>query len=505
MKKRDAKRLALLLLLGCALVLLGGCAEQIEEREMADLSAVEIAAPVPAPHEDGAQDTTLHAVLYFLTEDGTQLTPVTREITVRGGQSRAEAALRALLAGPQDGEGFWPDMGAAVSERLLEVSGGVATVDLPANARTLPQETLYAVRMAIANTLTELPEIAYVNVLIGGREEGLDLGATLPVGTLSHEDDLRASAHYSRLNGQRQSEEGVTLLATLYFPDSTGRYILPQVRSIAFAQVSPIEYLYTLLGELGKGAADDTLAAASIPAPLNYIEEMPEIVRAEDGYLAIEIHLSTEIDGALADCGLTRGVYLAMLTDTLMGFVPGVEGLRVFIGTQQVTGLAEQETPDGRALSFALATRGSFSGYVGAPAVLYAQDENSADEELVRVQRVMDQAQAGNARKRLTELMKLSGEDLFALPQGLTPEDILAVYEGEEFIAANLSGAFADALSKLTAQQERAAVYAMVNTLTEGKTASRVVFFFEGEQVQTLAGELEMRGAFMRNPGMVVQ
>ena len=29
-------------------------------------------------------------------------------------------------------------------------------------------------------------------------------------------------------------------------------------------------------------------------------------------------------------------------------------------------------------------------------------------------------------------------------------------------------------------------------------------FFFEGEQVQSLAGGLEMRGTFMRNPGMVV-
>ena len=48
------------------------------------------------------------------------------------------------------------------------------------------------------------------------------------------------------------------------------------------------------------------------------------------------------------------------------------------------------------------------------------------------------------------------------------------------------------------------AVYAMVNTLTEGENASKVQFFFEGEQVETLAGALEMRGAFVRNPGMVV-
>jgi len=68
----------------------------------------------------------------------------------------------------------------------------------------------------------------------------------------------------------------------------------------------------------------------------------------------------------------------------------------------------------------------------------------------------------------------------------------------------NLSDGFAGALSSLSAQQERAAVYAMVNTLTEGMDASRVVFFFEGKQRETLAGGLDMRGSFMRNPGMVV-
>jgi len=75
---------------------------------------------------------------------------------------------------------------------------------------------------------------------------------------------------------------------------------------------------------------------------------------------------------------------------------------------------------------------------------------------------------------------------------------------GEEIIAVNLSGAFQEALAALDEKQERAAVYAMVNTLTEGMDADRVEFFFEGEQVSALAGALEMRGSFMRNPGMVV-
>ncbi|MGN0775180.1 MAG: GerMN domain-containing protein [Candidatus Ventricola sp.] len=485
MKMNHVKRAALAAWLTALLLLLSGCVSQVSEREMADLSAAEIRADVPAPMQDGVQDTEMGCTLYFLSEDGGRLIPVTRSVTVKGGESRAQAALDALLLGPQEGEDgvSWPDLGTVRGERMLEVSCGVATVNLPARLRTLSQEMLYAVRMAIANTLTEFSEISYVNVLIGGREEGLDLGATLPVGTFTRVDDLDVNARYSRLHEQRLSSGGVTLLTTLYFPAAEGGLLLPEVRSITYAQVSPIEYLYTLLGEMGKGASL-ALCAQDVPAPMDYIEEMPEIVRTEDGYVAIELRLNEALEPALDASGITLETYMAMLTDTLMGFVPGVEGLRVVIGGE---------------ITADLATRDDFEGCIGAPATLYVMDGKG----LSRVQRVLPQAQADDARARLLALMTL-GDEVFALPDGLTQEDILAVYSGNETIAVNLSERFRDALAALGPGQERAAVYAMVNTLTEGAQASRVAFFFAGEQVQTLAGELEMRGSFVRNPGMVV-
>ena len=43
----------------------------------------------------------------------------------------------------------------------------------------------------------------------------------------------------------------------------------------------------------------------------------------------------------------------------------------------------------------------------------------------------------------------------------------------------------------------------MVNTLTEGGRAQVVRLYFEGEQRELPAGGVELRGALMRNPGMV--
>lgn len=482
MNETQGKRACLAAYLAAVLLLLSGCVSRMEERSMVDLSQMEMPAEPAAPAVDGVQEATLRCTLYFLSEDGGRLIPVTREVTVENGKSRAQAALEALLGGPQEGEQgvSWPDLGAVRGERLLEVSCGVAMVDLPARVRTLSQEMLYAVRMAIANTLTEFSEISYVNVLIGGREEGLDLGATLPVGTLTRVEDLDVRARYARLHEQRLSQSGVTLLTTLYFPAADDALLVPEVRNIAYARVSPIEYLYTLLTEMGKGAGL-SLCAQGVPAPMDFIEEMPEIVRTEDGYMAIELQFSAALMGAIDEAGLTRETYMAMLTDTLMGFVPGVEGLKVTVGGEAVSPLL---------------TRRDFAGCIGAPTTLYAAE----GARLRRVQRVLPQSRADDARTRLETLMALENS---ALPQGLAQEDVLAVYAGAQTIAVNLSARFRDALAGMTPEQERAAVYAMVNTLTEGVQAERTAFFFEGEQVQTLAGGLEMRGEFVRNPGMV--
>ena len=500
-KKGIAKRALLAAWLAASALLLSGCVSQISEREMVDLSLIEIETVVQAPQQDGAQAREEWFTLYFLDQDGVTLRPVTRRVSVQGGVSRAKAALDALLAGPLESERgvMWPDLGASRSDRLLEVSCGVATVDLNAHARTLAQQTLYAVRLAIANTLTEFSEISHVNVLVGGREEGLDLSATLPVGTLTHADDPDVSARYSRLHEQRLSSEGVTLLTTLYFPSADGKWILPEVRHIAYAQVSPIEYLYTLLGELGKGASRPR---CEFPAPLEFIEEMPEIVRTEDGYLAIELCFDRQLEEELARGGMSLGVYLAMLSDTLMGFVPGVEGLKVSIGDEDIVKLSQERTGDGREIVFehGLATRNDFVGFTGAPVTLYVAEGDG----LVAAPHVMEQSRADDARARLEALIALDDGDAFALAGKLDDQDVLAVYAGTDVISVNLSGDFRTQMEALSPEQERAVVYAMVNTLTQGAEASSVAFFFEGEQVSTLAGALEMRGTFVRNPGMVV-
>jgi len=499
---RAKGRLLLLMLVVCAW-LLCGCSSQLEERKMTDVTQIPIAAPGSAPVEDAFADRTEHVMLYFLSEDGSRLMPVSREITVPGGVSIARAALQALLGGPLEYEdGVWPDLGLPIVARSMEISGGVAIVDLPARVRTLPQETLYAMRVAIACTLTEFSDIHAVNVLIGGREEGFDLGATLAVGALQRPADLEVGAAYARLDNLRQGGGAFTQPVTLYLPAAEGNYVLPRVQSVDYAQMTPIEYLYTLLDELGTESGGGA-GIASMPAPMLFINEMPEIVRTEDGaYRAIEIRFETAIDDALASSGLTRDIYMAVLTHTLMGAVPGVEGLQVHIGDEVITSLTAEQTSDGRAFSFAqgLATRDDFLSLIGAPVTVYAIDSRTGG--LIAEQRVLAQEKSRSPRALLETLVAMWGDR--AATSSLTGGDILAVsVEGEE-IAVNLSSAFADALCTLEEKEAKAAVYAMVNTLTQNSRRGTVAFFFDGVQMEEALGGVEMRGRLARNPGMVV-
>lgn len=67
----------------------------------------------------------------------------------------------------------------------MEVTRDLVTVNLGTSARALGSEALFALRMAITNTLTTLTDINYVNILINGRDPGLDVRMLLPTGVLS--------------------------------------------------------------------------------------------------------------------------------------------------------------------------------------------------------------------------------------------------------------------------------------------------------------------------------
>ena len=488
MNKKRLLAAALLL----SMPLLSGCSSMVSERAMEDISALTIEAGAEVPMEDKFADETRRVTLYTLSDKRKTLVPVVREITCVNEKSLAQAALDTLL------DTLNLEEVAAGKPATVALSSEIATVNLPARYRVLEPQVLFAVRQAVANTLGGLSGISYCQVLVGGREEGLDLGATTPVGTLTRVDDLDVQGRYKRLDEQRLSGAGYTRLTTLFFPSADGMLLLPAVRTLSYdAGAAPIDCLYTVLEALGSVAAD-ALMMRHVPEPMGYIAEMPEIVRMEGGEQAIEIRFSGELTRALADAELPLGVYLGMLTRTLMGVVPGVDGVHVLIDDRAVSALGEADTPDGSTVSFQnkLMESDDFLSWIGAPVVFYDEAEQSG--KLVRVRCVMREREQNRPRAQLETLFSRWNEE------NASAGDILAASVEAENVVVNLSARFGSWLQTLEADAARERVYAMVNTLTQGRRQQGVIFFFDGKQIDELSGGLCMRGRLLRNPGMVV-
>lgn len=509
---RKSRRLLAALL--CCLTL-GGCVEQIEERPPSELIASDISVVYDAPQGDMTSARTLDAVLHYLSYDGTQLVSTVRSIYVSNNMTEEEAVLRALLADPmQEGmRAIAPGIEVQSGASAVEVSNGIVTVNLSSQARTLEPQELFTARVAIANTLTELSGVDYVNVLVEGREEGQDLGAQIPMGTLSRSAGGDVSALWNQLEGQRTqgNGSGLTKMATLYFPMPGARFMVPEVHSISFTSSATVDYAAELLREWGKGASA-VQGSPSAFSPLDYLIGLPEESRlAGSSYTIVRLNFSPELEEALAVSAIPKGLFLAMMTYTLTGFIPMLDGVVVHIGDKLVDKLTEEESLDGREQRFegGILMRQDFSAYLAEYCRLYFPTQSG--DMLAGVNRPVPQKQSFIPRALFRQLLEGpqradAKEGLApALPEGISDADIIGLQIVDDVALINVSQAFADACADLSPQEERNVIYTIVNTMTELSQVRRVCFFVNGAQVASLAGSMEMRGYFVRNPGIILQ
>ena len=66
----------------------------------------------------------------------------------------------------------------------------------------------------------------------------------------------------------------------------------------------------------------------------------------------------------------------------------------------------------------------------------------------------------------------------------------------------NLSESFRSEIQQMGREAETLLCYSMVNTLCLNSGARRVCFFFEGDQVEYIAGTIYWAGVFDYNPGL---
>ena len=436
------------------------------------------------------------ATLYYAASDGVSLSQATRTLLVQSGEALIDVVLDALLD---------PTAGVAQANvapgdtRVIsrEVSGGLVTVDLSIDARNVQSEQeLLRMYLAIAGTLLELEGIEGVNVLIGGREEGL-LG--LPCGVFTEvETDVTAvwaqmQAESDRYQGNAQG--AATRTAALYFPSTDGQWLLPEAREITFTRG---DLVVSLVDQLCAGPTALTCARAVSPTGALLAGE-PALAVTDAGERILHLNLSGEALSAAETAGLQTWQVCGALTLTLCSFFPELDAVRLSVDGEPVAGAGTLPLDDGDL------RRRDVSGHIGSTARLYLANEAG---ELILREAALSQGSARSARALLSALFSqemaafLGG--VCPVPEALDETDILGVRVRDGVATVNLSARFYSACQELDEARERTAVYAIVNTLCGLAGVDGVRFLIEGEGVETLSEYIYMRTVLLPNFGAVV-
>lgn len=496
----------------CLCLLLTGCATTnglpiSDEAPLATLPAAEVS--YVAPIGDASLEYTESTTLYLPSRDGISLTPVEAQVVYSLVRPRAESVVRALIA--HAGNKAASSLGGDVRLSLygtspVEVSRNVATVNLSASALQLDRETLYLTCQAIANTLTTLPEIEYVNVLVVDKPVGVDVANTLPMGAFRFSDASDLGAVYeqalSRRVGVSESplDKPFSANITLYFPLAQSQGIVSEVQSMSFENQLLSGMVVSILRKLADGPTMDSILSPSLPLLADLLIANPTLRHSEEtGGSVLVLDFAHNLDDMLDAYGITREQCMASLCYTFSTFLPNVSGIALSVNGTPVDQLLITEDDSAEAVEGAV--RSAFSDRLYDYCTLYFPDE---DGTLHASRRPVPYYQASNPRFLLTELAK-GPQAADSLPKllPLMPEGALSdtgmlgfALSDDHTLLVNFSPAFAQIGAELDRDSERPFAYALVNTLCVSPRIRNVCFFQSGKQFDGFTGEIYWRGLF---------
>ena len=463
-----------------------------------------------APIGDAALEYTREVTLYLPSHDGISLTAVSGQAVCSPVRPDAESIVRALLSHAGTNEAS--SLGGSVRLSLygtspVEVSCNIATVNLSASALQLDREKFYVVCQAIANTLTVLEDIEYVNVLVVNKPVGLDIANTLPMGTLSHSNaqDLGAvyNQHMSRRVGSSENAAATPFTAnvTLYFPLSKSEGMVSEVRSMSFENQLTADMIVSILQEMASGPKNASIDAPPLPLLADLLTSTPVQTSNDSiGGKLISLDFASNLDDMLDAYGISRRQSMASICYTLCTFFPNVSGIQVSINGTPVDTLllSEDETIESAGN---ILLRSDFSDLLYDYCSLYFSTGDS--KTLTSSKRPIPYSLCTNPRRLLHELSLGpqagdSSPELLPVMEfsSIADTDLLGLALNGSTLLVNFAPSFSSVRQDMTTEEERLLAYAIVNTLCIDERIKGVCFFESGNQFEGNPGGVYWSGLF---------
>lgn len=506
------KLLSLFSLMTCLCLFLSGCGNASRQIAQVAVTLPPAQSPCAAPAEDETPSRAAVYALYLPDESGA-LAAVNVRLTLNPFLPAAGQLAQALLSYRGEDGTALPRQEYLALAGPVEVSCGVATVNLTRQALSLSREQLYTVFQALANTLCQTDGVTAVNLTVDGAAPGLDAACETPAGLLraNRTDDLstlwgRAVAQKNALgSAQRLSQE-----AALYFPAQAGMGILCESRALAFSSADPAALTRMLLDALSQGATV-LEGLPDLPALTSLLAADPEI-SGEGTDKILTLRFQEGLNDALLTCGVPRSALLASLVYTLTGYLPGVSGLTVQIGDSLVSSASPEGTYTGAGSTIlfenGVIRRSQMSLFLLSRCTLYFADANGA---LCPAERDIPWDKTRDPRSLISQLTlgpryyDVAARGLTAaFPTEMTDSDLIGVSWREDgTVALNFSPWLGTLCQRMDREGEAKTVYALVNTLTELTDVTQVCLFIDGRQegLQTLS----LAGVFLHNPDIIAR
>ena len=376
------------------------------------------------PPEVAAEHGAFTAELYFVSEDGRRLASEQHTITYSLSGSRAEAAVKELVAGP-DTDKFSASIPSGFTFDRVEISNETCSVYFTGSYPETEREWLIA-RAALAQTLYKVEGVESVSIFLNGVEPGYygyEMGAQRPPSDTLDVYISSMKNEFETLAGVIQSGAGtyVTRTLALYYADESGTLLMGKNVELSYdTAASKANYVEMLVNRMMQDASGRRIQDSALPEELvfaqpprvTYIATGDSVDDAEppegDRSCVAELVFNSLPDGVNYD------IICGALTLSITGSMTDIAGVSIrFVENPEDTG-------DGSYF-----VRGDFSGFLGRSACVLFPDADGT--VLHRVMRSFPSNSIYDPSARLAALFSEPSEPGETYPL-FTSEDIERVY-----------------------------------------------------------------------------
>ena len=499
------RRILLLITVFCAVLLAACAAEQPAKPENSKLNWFNsLNEGEPDSTNRQQEDDSLFKMqtgqqiginLYFYDESDGQLSPEIQSISDEfRGSNLIQQAVKELAKGPDSNE-LISTLPKDLKVNRVKFAENIITVDL--SSEFYQSENLPLTRASLVNTILELGNAKYVKLLVDGKDAVVSSDLQRVVPGLLTRYPVKIADIIAQETQTFDNPATAKINRELFFQDNTGRFLLPEVRTI---MVKGGKYAEAIIRELTKGPEKEGMGYfPTLPKGTTLLKT--ETVN-EDENTGIALYFSKEFSGQFADDSEQENLTISSILYSI-STLPGIDFVNIHYDDGHGQFISKPSTINKYQSSLQNMTIEYEPDKFGKRIRVYFCDEQGM--LLVPEYRAISQNEKNVLSRIMTELSTepLSPGSVRVIPSEVSQEDI-RIKTLDNMAVVDIPFHYFNSMEKDNKRLIQS-LYAVVNTLTVPINScgiSEVQFTVGGNLVDSHM-DISLKEPFMMNPALI--